>query len=156
MFAFPLWLTLLSSGRNRRKHYGLLVSLTDNVRLIALLCGRGEFMDLVFEGVLSHPSTCHGPCIFPALSYCQECIAALWTPNISTNTISQLWFTRSVWEEFNFQQIHLLDIVCFAPFWVIWMEEWRLLHRQYFRLTWLVEVSFHHCWLSLWGTKGKK
>lgn len=54
--------------------YGLLVPLTDNVHLIALLCARGEFMGLVFEGVLSHPSICYGPCIFSALSYCQECI----------------------------------------------------------------------------------
>lgn len=64
---FPLWHILLAPGRKRRKHYGLLVPPTDNVHLIPLLygSGRGEFMDLVLEGVLSHPSACHGPCIFP-------------------------------------------------------------------------------------------
>lgn len=73
-FALPLWLIMLSPGRNRRKHYGLLVPPTDNVYLIFLLCGsgRGEFMDLVPEGVLSHPSACHGPCIFPSSFLLQE------------------------------------------------------------------------------------
>lgn len=69
-FSFVTYYTL-SSGRNRRKHYGLLVPPTDDVNLILLHYGsdRGKYMDLVFEGVLSHPSTCHGPCS-PALSYC--------------------------------------------------------------------------------------
>lgn len=49
----------------------MLVRPTDNVNLILMLygSGRGEYMDLVFGGVLSHPSACHGPCS-PALSYC--------------------------------------------------------------------------------------
>lgn len=63
MFAFPLCLIILSPGRNRRKRYGLLVPPTDNVHLIPLLygSGRGEFMDLVFEGVLSLPWSLYIP-----------------------------------------------------------------------------------------------
>lgn len=65
-------------------------------------------MDLVFGGVLSHPSACYSPCS-PALSYCPV-YCSLWTQSISTNAICQKWFTHSLWKDLNFQQIHLPSI----------------------------------------------
>lgn len=67
---------LYSLGRNRRKHYGLLVPPTDPVNLILMLygSGRGEYMDLVFEGVLSHPTAC--PILVPQLLIIAQFIAA--------------------------------------------------------------------------------
>lgn len=73
VFLCLLFLCDLLYCRNRRKHYGLLVPPTDSVNLILMLyvSGRGEYMDLVFEGVLSHLSACQSPCS-PALSYCPD------------------------------------------------------------------------------------
>lgn len=153
MFALPLRLIMLSPGRSRRKHYGLLVPPTDNVHLIFLLCdsGGGEFMDLVFEGVLSHPGACHGPLYIPQLFF----IVRRALQSCEHRMFQQTLFLSCdfpIFREFEFPANLSTgnSLFCALWRWFSWMNGSSC--SQYFTVTWPVKVSFHYWWLSLWST----